>query len=56
MRKLSQNSELDIDIIHDIMSEQKPNQIIKFKISEKKLLKIKLVYDIVSDISRIMPL
>lgn len=40
MRKLSQNSELDIDIIHDIMSEQKPNQIIKFKISEEKLKEV----------------
>ena len=40
MRKLSQNSELDIDTIHDIMSEQKPNQIIKFKISEEKLKEV----------------
>lgn len=40
MRKLSQNNELDIDTIHDIMSEQKPNQIIKFKISEEKLKEV----------------
>ncbi len=40
LRKLSQNSELDIDTIHDIMSEQKPNQIIKFKISEEKLKEV----------------
>ena len=37
MKKLSQNNELDLDTIHDIMSQQKPNQVIKFKISEEKL-------------------
>lgn len=37
MKKLSQNDELDLDTIHDIMSQQKPNQIAKFKISEEKL-------------------
>lgn len=37
MKKLSQNGELDLDTIQDIMSEQKPNQVIKFKISEEKL-------------------
>lgn len=40
LKKLSQNNELDIDTIHDIMSEQKPNQINKFKINEDKLYKV----------------
>lgn len=40
MKKLSQEGTLDIDTIHDIMEEQKPNQITKFKIPEEKLMKV----------------
>lgn len=34
MKKLSQQNELDLDTIHDIMSQQKPNQIPKIKLNE----------------------
>lgn len=40
MKKLSQNGELDLDTIHDIMSQQKPNQVAKFKIHEDKLFEV----------------
>lgn len=34
MKKLSQQNELDLDTIHDIMSQKKPNQIPKIKLNE----------------------
>ena len=40
MKKLSQDGNLDIDTIHEIMEEQKANQITKFKIPEEKLMKV----------------
>ena len=40
MKKLSQSNELDLDTIHDIMSQQKPNQVAKFKIHEDKLFEV----------------
>lgn len=40
MKKISQDGNLDIDTIHEIMEEQKANQITKFKIPEEKLMKV----------------
>ena len=40
MKKLSQDGNLDIETIHEIMEEQKANQITKFKIPEEKLMKV----------------
>lgn len=40
MKKLSQEGNLDIETIHEIMEEQKANQITKFKIPEDKLMKV----------------
>ena len=40
MKKLSQDGNLDTDTIHEIMEEQKANQITKFKIPEEKLMKV----------------
>ena len=40
MKRLSQEGNLDIDKIQDIMQEQKANQVTKFKIPEDKLMKV----------------
>lgn len=40
MKKLSQEGLLNIDVIGEIMQEQKPNQVAKFKIQEDKLYKV----------------
>jgi len=40
LRSLSENHILTEDAIDDIMSKEKPNQILKFKIEEEKLYKV----------------
>lgn len=40
MKKLSQEGNLDLETIHEIMEEQKANQITKVKIPEEKLMKV----------------
>lgn len=40
LKKLSQNGRLDQDVLEDIMFQEKPNQILKFKIQEDKLMEV----------------
>ena len=37
LKKLSQEKILDVDKMDEIMSEEKPNQVVKLKISQSKL-------------------
>ena len=40
LKELSQNDEFDVDVLEEIMGQQKPNQVAKFKIHEDKLMEV----------------